>query len=85
MAGLQGVLPLALIDKSKLGRECFEMTGRPRTFAWVWGLNGPEPQILFDDPRVGGALQILASRKLDVDDTRLLTQLARDYPAPVAA
>lgn len=61
------------------------MNGRLRTFAWVWGLRGPEPQILFDDPRVGGAPQILASREIVPDDTRSLTQLTRDYPAPVVA
>lgn len=61
------------------------VNNRPRTFAWVWGLRGPEPQILFDDPRVGGALRILASRKIEPDDTRSLTQFARDYPAPEAA
>ncbi|MCC8967895.1 hypothetical protein H8A95_37700 [Bradyrhizobium sp. Pear76] len=56
---------------------------RPRTFCWVWGLNGPAPQVLFDDPRVGcEGLTILASTKLEPTDTRSLTQLARDYPAP---
>lgn len=59
------------------------MNTRPRTFVWVWGLRGPEPQILFDDPRTGteGA-RVLVERKLDKDDARSLTQLARDYPAP---
>jgi hypothetical protein len=58
---------------------------RSRTFCWVWGLRGPNPQILFDDPRVGPAdLPILpnASIKLDPGDRRTLDQLAHDYPAP---
>lgn len=59
------------------------MTGRPRTFCWVTGVAGPAPQLLYDDPRVGcDGLYILASHKLEPTDTRSLTQLARDYPAP---
>lgn len=64
------------------------MTGRPRTFCWVWGLRGPAPQILFDDPRVGPAdLPIIAGTaiKLRLDDTQTLDQLAADYPAPEVA
>ena len=59
---------------------------RPRTFCWVVGLRGPEPQILFDDPRVGcEGVQVLAERKLDPADARSLNQLAADYPVPSEA
>ncbi|MCC8949312.1 hypothetical protein H8A97_30475 [Bradyrhizobium sp. Arg62] len=60
------------------------MTGnRPRTFCWVTGVAGPAPQVVYDDPRVGcEGLQILASTRLEPTDTRSLTQLACDYPAP---
>lgn len=60
---------------------------RPRSFAWVWGLRGPEPQILFDDPRVGcrEGIVILAQTKLNPNDTRGLDELAAAYPAPEAA
>lgn len=62
------------------------MTTRPRTFCWVWGPLGPQPQIMFDDPRGGFAgARILsgAERKLELTDERTLDQLARAYPAPV--
>lgn len=59
------------------------MTARAKSFCWVAGLNGPAPQIVFDDPRVGCEdLRILAEIKLDPEDMRSLTQLATAYPAP---
>ena len=61
------------------------MNDRPRTFCWVWGLRGPAPQILFDDPRVGtDGVTILPGTeiKLDPRDGRSLDQLAAECPAP---
>lgn len=59
------------------------IAARPRSFCWVAGVAGPEPQVVFEDPRVGCAsITFLASTKLESTDTRSLTQLARDYPAP---
>lgn len=54
---------------------------RPRSFCWMPGLRGPAPQIVFDDPRVGG-IKPLAEIKIEPGDTRSLDQLARDYPVP---
>lgn len=56
---------------------------RPRTFAWVAGLRGPEPQIIYEDPRTGcAALPILASTPIDTDLPISIEQLAYFYPAP---
>lgn len=60
-------------------------TERPRTFCWIAGLRGPEPQLLFDDPRVGcERLPVIpgSAVKLDPADGRSLDALMRAYPAP---
>lgn len=55
-----------------------------RTFAWVRGLRGLEPQIITDeapnilDPK-GAAERILA--KIEVDDIVTLNQCIAKYPA----
>jgi len=57
--------------------------GRPRTLCW--GARGPQPQIVFDDPRIGcEGLTILSQQKLDPADRGSFDQLAAAYPAPEA-
>lgn len=59
------------------------MSERPRSFAWIAGLTGPTPQIIFEDPRTGCAgLPILATRAITPDDPDSLHLLARLYPPP---
>lgn len=58
---------------------------RLRSFYWFAGLRGPQPQIVFDDPRVGETRPPLFEQKLDPADTRTLDQLAAAYPAPITA
>jgi hypothetical protein len=56
---------------------------RPRTFAWVAGLRGPEPQIIYEDPRTGCAgLPIMATHKIDSDYPHSIALLRRRFPAP---
>jgi len=58
-----------------------------RTFCWVQGLRGPEPQILFN-PRVGcGSTKIIpgTERELSPNDGRSLRELAEEYDAPKEA
>lgn len=60
---------------------------RPRSFLWVRQIYGrPMPSIVFNDPRCGfDGLRIIEGSeiKLDPDDTRTLSQLAADHPAPM--
>lgn len=62
------------------------MSTRPRSFAWVAGLRGPEPQIIYEDPRTGcAALPILANHPIETDQPLSLELLASIYPAPAEA
>lgn len=61
------------------------MSTRPRSFAWVAGLRGPEPQIIYEDPRTGcGSLPILATHPIAPDDPdgHSLFALSFRFPAP---
>ncbi|MBR1216356.1 hypothetical protein JQ557_00015 [Bradyrhizobium sp. U87765 SZCCT0131] len=59
----------------------------PRTFVWVRGPRGPEPQIWGEEARIAGERTretvVLATRELSPDESRLpLRALAARYPAP---
>ncbi|MET4341994.1 hypothetical protein [Bradyrhizobium sp. RT9a] len=59
---------------------------RPRTFAWVAGLRGPTPQIIYEDPRTGcAALPIIESHPIDPEYPHSIALLRRRYPAPLEA
>lgn len=61
------------------------MSTRPRTFAWVAGLRGPEPQIIYEDPRTGcAALPILESHPIEPDDPlgHSIFAMSFRFPAP---
>ena len=59
------------------------MSTRPRSFAWIAGLRGPEPQIIYEDPRTGCAgLPILASHAIETEQPSSLEMLVSLYPAP---
>lgn len=58
---------------------------RARTFAWVAGLRGPEPQIIYEDPRTGCShLPIIASHPIPPDDPHghSIFVLTLRFPAP---
>lgn len=58
---------------------------RPRTFAWIAGLRGPEPQIIYEDPRTGCAgSRIIAQHPIAPDDPHghSLFALSFRFPAP---
>ena len=61
---------------------------RPRSFAWVAGLRGPTPQIIYEDPRTGCAgLPLLATHPIAPDDPHghSLFALSVRFPAPADA
>lgn len=58
------------------------MTTAHRSFCWVAGLRGPEPQII-TEPRVGCAgLTVLTSHLLADTDTRSIDELAASLTPP---